>query len=231
MLASAFGCFLTRVKICGVTRWEDASLACELGAHALGFNFYDRSPRAVAPAAAWDIIRRLPPFVASIGIFVNWESSTVLALAKALRLAAVQLHGDESPACATECAQYIPVIKAFRVGADFQFSQLDRYRFVSAFLFDAAPTGQSSGQFGGTGQSADWSLAREAAQSHKIILAGGLTPENVAEAIHSVRPYAVDVASGVESSPGIKDPAKLRSFFSEVSRTNKALSEPVVAGL
>ena len=205
---------MIRVKICGITRWEDAALACELGAHSLGFNFYDKSPRAIAPAAAWDIIRRLPPFVAPVGVFVNWESSTVLALAKALRLAAVQLHGDESPACANECARYIPVIKAFRVGDDFQLLQLDRYRSVSAFLFDAAPTSQSSGQFGGTGQATNWSLAREAAQTHKIILAGGLTPENVAEAIRSVRPYAVDVASGVESSPGIKDPAKLRDFFS-----------------
>ena len=155
---------------------------------------------------------------------MNWESSTVLALAKALRLAAVQLHGDESPACATECARYIPVIKAFRVGDDFQLSQVDRYKSASAFLFDAAPSAKSATQFGGTGQATNWSLAREAAQSHKIILAGGLTPENVAEAIRSVRPYAVDVASGVESSPGIKDPAKLRSFFAEIDRADDTIS-------
>lgn len=205
---------MTRVKICGITRWEDAVLACELGAHALGFNFYDKSPRAIAPAAAWDIIRRLPPFVAPVGVFVNWQSSAVLALAKSLRLAAVQLHGEESFACVSECAHYIPVIKACRVGDDFQLSRLDRYKTASAFLFDAAPPAGSATQFGGTGKTANWNIAREAAQSHKIILAGGLTPENVADAIRSVRPYAVDVASGVECSPGIKDPDKLRSFFS-----------------
>lgn len=211
---------MVRVKICGITRWDDAALACDLGASALGFNFYEKSPRAIAPAAAWNIIRRLPPFVAPVGIFVNWDSSALLALAKSLRLAAVQLHGDESPARVGECARQVSVIKAFRVDADFRLAQLLPYTSSSAFLFDAP----SSTQFGGTGQTTNWNAAREAAQSHKIILAGGLTPENVAEAIHFVRPYAVDVASGVESSPGIKDPAKLRSFFSEVSRANQALS-------
>lgn len=215
---------ISRVKICGITRWEDAALACDLGAAALGFNFYEKSPRAIAPAAAWDIIRRLPPFVAPVGVFVNWDSSAVLALAKSLRLAAVQLHGDESSSQAAECAKHIPVIKAFRVGSDFQLSQLNSCTSASAFLFDAAPAPQSAMQFGGTGQTGNWNAAREASRSRKIILAGGLTPENVAEAIRSVRPYAVDVASGVESSPAIKDPAKLRSFFSEVSRANRALS-------
>jgi phosphoribosylanthranilate isomerase len=203
-----------RVKICGITRWEDAVHACELGASALGFNFYEKSPRAIVPAAAWNIIRRLPPFVAPVGVFVNWDSSAVLALARSLRLAAVQLHGDESPARVAECAKQAAVIKAFRVGADFTLSHLAKYNSASAFLFDAA----SSAQFGGTGQITNWNAAREAARSHKIVLAGGLTPENVAEAIRSVCPYAVDVASGVESSPGIKDPAKLRSFFSSVAR-------------
>ena len=207
---------ISRVKICGIARWEDASLACELGADSLGFNFYEKSPRAVSPSAAWDIIRRLPPFVAPVGVFVNWQSPAVLALAKSLRLAAVQLHGDESSACVAECARHLPVIKAFRVGADFRLSELDRYKSASAFLIDAAPTAQKAPQFGGTGQTANWDVSREAAGSHRIILAGGLTPENVAEAIRSVRPYAVDVASGVESSPGIKDPSRLRSFFSAV---------------
>jgi len=204
---------MIRVKICGITRWEDAALACELGAHSLGFNFYEKSPRSVSPSAAWDIIRRLPPFVSPVGVFVNWQSPAVLALAKSLRLAAVQLHGDESSAAVSECARHLPVIKAFRVGAGFQLSQLALYKSASGFLFDAAPTPKEAPQFGGTGQTTDWEIARQAAGSHKIILAGGLTPENVAEAVRSVRPYAVDVASGVESSPGIKDPAKLRAFF------------------
>lgn len=211
----------TRVKICGITRWDDAALACDLGASALGFNFYEKSPRAIAPAAAWDIIRRLPPFVSPIGVFVNWDSAAVLALAKSLRLAAVQLHGDESSACVAECAKRIAVIKAFRVGPDFQLSQLASYKSASAFLFDASPSGSQTVQFGGTGQTANWEIARAASQSHRIILAGGLTPENVGESIRSVRPYAVDVASGVESSPGIKDPSKLRSFFSAVASASK----------
>jgi phosphoribosylanthranilate isomerase len=215
---------MTRIKICGITRLDDALLACDLGASALGFNFYEKSPRAISPASAWDILRRLPPFVAPVGVFVNWDSSAVLALAKSLRLAAVQLHGDESPAAVAACARQIPVIKAFRVGADFQLSRLAAGKSASAFLFDAAPSGMQPAQFGGTGQITNWNAAREAAKSHKIILAGGLTPENVAEAILAVRPYAVDVASGVESSPGIKDTAKLRSFFSEVSRASRALS-------
>jgi phosphoribosylanthranilate isomerase len=210
---------LVRVKICGITRWEDAVFACELGAQALGFNFYEKSARAITPAAAWNTIRRLPPFVAPVGVFVNWESSAVLALARSLRLAAVQLHGDESPARVAECAKQAAVIKAFRVGADFTLSHLAKYNSASAFLFDAA----SSAQFGGTGQTTDWNAARAAARSHKIILAGGLTSENAYDAILAVRPYAVDVASGVESSPGIKDPAKLRAFFAEVTRANRAL--------
>lgn len=213
---------ITRVKICGITRWEDAALACELGAHALGFNFYEKSPRAIAPAAAWHIIRRLPPFVAPIGVFVNWQSSAVLALAKSLRLAAVQLHGDESSTCASECAHYIPVIRAFRVGAYFNLSQMDRYKSASAFLLDGAPSGESAVRFGGSGQTANWEIAREAARSHKIILAGGLTPENVAEGIRSVRPYAVDVASGVESAPGIKDPGKLRKFLAAIAANGES---------
>lgn len=212
---------MTRVKICGVTRWEDAALACELGAHALGFNFYERSPRAISPAAAWDIIRRLPPFVAPIGVFVNWQSSAVLALAKSLRLAAVQLHGEESSACVSECAHYTPAIKAFRVGGDFELSQLERYKSATAFLFDGAALGESARPFGGSGQTADWEIARQAARSHKIILAGGLTPDNAGEAIRLVQPYAVDVASGVESSAGIKDPGKLRAFFAAVAAAGK----------
>jgi phosphoribosylanthranilate isomerase len=215
---------MTRIKICGITRLDDALLACDLGASALGFNFYEKSPRAISPASAWDVLRRLPLFVSPVGVFVNWDSSAVLALAKSLRLAAVQLHGDESPAAVAACARQIPVIKAFRVGADFRLSRLAACKSASAFLFDAAPSSMQPAQFGGTGQTTNWNAAREAAQSYKIILAGGLTSENVYDAILALRPYAVDVASGVESSPGIKDPGKLRSFFSEVSRANRALS-------
>ncbi len=208
---------MVRVKICGVTNWQDARAACEAGAHALGFNFYEKSPRAVSPAESWKIIHRLPPFVAPVGIFVNWTSRAVLSLADALGLAAVQLHGDETPREVAACARRMPVIKAFRVGPDFQRSQLARYRAACAFLLDAA----RAGQYGGTGQTADWAAARKAARSGFIILSGGLTPENVAEAIRRVRPHAVDVASGVESRPGKKDPGKLRAFLAEVERASR----------
>jgi phosphoribosylanthranilate isomerase len=141
-------------------------------------------------------------------------------LARAVDLDTVQLHGDETAAAAREAAKYFHVTKAIRVGKGFRFAQLRLFQSaVRAFLFDAA----QSGQFGGTGHRTDWSIARRAAKTYRIILAGGLTPENVAEAILYVRPYAVDVASGVESRPGKKDRAKLRAFFAEVSRANRQL--------
>jgi phosphoribosylanthranilate isomerase len=212
---------MVRVKICGITNWTDARAACGFGAHALGFNFFEKSPRVIAPAAAWDIIRRLPPMVAPIGIFVNWTPDTVIALAESLRLAAAQLHGDEPPSVAAAVARHLTVIKGVRVGRRFSLAALARFRAASAFLLDAAQTGQ----YGGTGQDTDWPVAREAAKSRLIILAGGLQPENVAGAIRYVRPYAVDVASGVESRPGKKDHGKMREFFREVERVNRELAE------
>jgi phosphoribosylanthranilate isomerase len=212
---------MVRVKICGVTKPEDAKLCAELGAHAIGLNFYESSPRCITPFAASEIIRRLPPFVAPVGVFVNWAQAPIVALSKALRLSAAQLHGDEPPQIVDAVARRLPVIKALRLGqgtaANPDFS---RYRSASAFLLDSA----LSGQYGGSGTTGNWHLARTAAQTQRIILAGGLTPENVAEAIRIVRPYAVDVASGVEQRPGKKDPAKLRAFFDEVHRASREIS-------
>jgi phosphoribosylanthranilate isomerase len=209
-----------RVKICGITRLEDARLAIELGADALGFNFYEKSPRCLAPAEAWKILRKLPALVATVGVFVNWDSVSVIALAKSLRLSAVQLHGDESAATTAECARHFPVIKAFRTELKFQFTQFQAHDAAASFLLDAATSETKSKNYGGTGRLADWKIAKRAASKFPILLAGGLTPENIAEAILTVRSYAVDVASGVESSPGKKDPAKLRAFFAEVARAN-----------
>jgi len=211
---------MVRVKICGITKPEDAKLAVELGAHAIGLNFYDDSPRCITPFAAAELIRRLPPFVAPVGVFVNWDEAPVVALCKALGLIAAQLHGDESPQVVEGVARRLPVIKALRLGQGSAEPDFSRYRCASAFLLDAAV----SGHYGGTGTTGNWHLARTAAQSHRIILAGGLTPENVGEAIRIVRPYAVDVASGVESRPGKKDPAKLRAFFEEVARASREIS-------
>ena len=209
---------MVSVKICGITNSADARAACNLGAGALGFNFYERSSRVISPANAWRIISRLPETVESVGVFVNWSAGAVVALGRALSLDAVQLHGDEAPGVVRQCTRYFRVTKAFRVGGRFPLRSLRRYGGASAFLFDAAV---GTGQYGGTGKGADWSVARRAAKSHRIILAGGLTPENVAEAIRFVRPYAVDVASGVESRPGRKDPARLRALFKAVEAAQR----------
>ncbi|MBZ5660448.1 MAG: phosphoribosylanthranilate isomerase [Acidobacteriia bacterium] len=202
----------TRVKICGITAWDDARLSIDLGASALGFNFYPPSPRAITPADAWKIIRRLPPFVEAVGVFVNWPPVVVEALARALRLTAVQLHGAESLEEVAELARTRRVIKAVQVRRGFRVASLARYRAADGILLD----GFARGLHGGTGRTLDWNLARAAGRYGKIILAGGLTPENIAEAIRVADPYAVDLASGVEARPGRKDPGKLRALFAAV---------------
>jgi phosphoribosylanthranilate isomerase len=202
----------TRVKICGITTWDDARLSVDLGASALGFNFYPPSPRAISPADAWKIIRRLPPFVEAVGVFVNWPPLVVDALARALRLHTVQLHGSETPEEVAALASVHRVIKAVKVGRGFRPAGIARFRRADAILLD----GFARGLHGGTGRTLDWKLARVARRYGRIILAGGLTPENVAEAIRVAKPYAVDVASGVEVRPGRTDPARLRALFAAV---------------
>jgi phosphoribosylanthranilate isomerase len=209
----------TRVKICGITNWNDARLSVDLGASALGFNFYPPSPRAISPADAWNIIRRLPPFVEAVGVFVDWPVLVVDALARALRLNTVQLHGGESPEEIASLARTHRVIKAIQVRPGFRSSGLSRYRHADGILLD----GFVRRLHGGTGRTVDWNLACAARRYGRIILAGGLTPENIAEAIRIARPYAVDVASGVEARPGRKDHARLRALFAAVD----ALRHPV----
>jgi phosphoribosylanthranilate isomerase len=202
----------TRVKICGITTWGDARLSIDLGASALGFNFYPPSPRAISPADAWSIIRRLPPFVEAVGVFVNWPPLVIDALARALRLGSVQLHGTESPLEVSELARKHRVIKAFQVKPGFRAASIARYGLADAILLD----GFARGLRGGTGRTLDWKLAESAGRYGRIILAGGLTPGNIAEAIRVAQPYAVDVASGVEARPGRKDPVKLRALFQAI---------------
>ena len=204
---------VTRVKICGITTWNDARLAVDVGASALGFNFYPPSPRAIRPANAWTSIRRLPPFVEAVGVFVNWPPLVVDALARALHLHTVQLHGEESPEEVSALGQWRRVIKAVRVGRGFRPANLSRYRRADGILLD----GFARGLHGGTGRTLDWNLARAARRYGRIILAGGLTPENIAEAIRVAQPYAMDIASGVEARPGRKDPARLRDLFAAVN--------------
>jgi len=204
---------MTRVKICGITNWADAKVCVDAGASALGFNFYAPSSRSVSPAAAWEIIRRLPPFVEAVGVFVNWQPEAVSSLARALRLHGVQLHGDESAGDVKTLAAFTTVIKAVQVKRGFWPESLKKFSAASAILLD----GFRQGLHGGTGATVDWILAAEAAAHATIILAGGLTPQNVAEAISVARPYAVDVASGVEARPGKKDARLVRSFMSAVT--------------
>ncbi len=202
---------MIRIKICGITNLEDALLAADLGAHALGFIFYPKSPRKVAPEAAREIIRRLPPFVVSVGVFVDEDAAMVRDLAASLGLDWVQLHGQESPDYCRSLGRR--VIKGCRVQDESSLAGLAPYQgAVQAFLLDTYKKGQA----GGTGESFDWRLAREARKYGPIILAGGLTPENIGRAISEAQPQAVDVASGVEAAPGKKDPEKLRAFFAAI---------------
>jgi phosphoribosylanthranilate isomerase len=199
---------IVRIKICGVTRLEDALLAARLGVDALGFNFWPRSRRHVTPAAARQIIARLPPFVTPVGVFVNQSEGEMRAVAAETGIQVFQLHGDEPPELCSRLP--LPVVKAIPVDQVATLSKLLSYE-VQAFLLDTPSRG-----YGGTGRPFDWSLAEGVSEVAPVILAGGLTPENVAEAVRAVRPWAVDVASGVESFPGVKDADRMLRFVTAV---------------
>ena len=203
---------MVRVKICGITNLEDALLAADLGAQALGFIFYSKSPRSIKPEAARDIISSLPPLVLSIGVFVDEEAGVVREVAATVGLDWVQLHGQESSEYCRALKRR--VIKGFRVQDESSLAVLPDYRdAVQALLLDTYRPGTP----GGTGETFDWELARRAQDYGPIILAGGLTAANISQAITVAQPAAVDVASGVEAGPGVKDPEKLRAFFAAVS--------------
>ncbi len=199
-------------------------MACQSGADAIGLNFYSNSPRSVSVGKAIEIREHIPKHVQVFGVFVNADPAGIIEVLRAVRLDALQLHGDEPSAVVAQLADIAPVYKALRVGADFSAAALERYPDASGFLFDAAE--RAPGQYGGTGRLADWGVAQQAARGHRIILAGGLTAENVAAAILQVRPYGVDVASGVESTPGAKDHAQLVEFVREARRADRELNVP-----
>lgn len=198
------------VKICGITNDEDARVAVEAGADALGFIMYRKSPRYVDVAMVKRIIAALPPFVVPVGVFVNEEAKVVREVMDTCGFGLAQLHGDEP---ATYCQDLgRPVMKAIRLkdrGTFLALAEFHGRANVRGFVIDAF----SDHAYGGTGQTVDWSLAAEVARSSAVLLAGGLTPENVADAVRQVRPYGVDVSSGVEASPGKKDHAKVRAFI------------------
>src|SRR2546423_3137798 len=202
---------MTRVKICGITEFDDARDAALLGASAIGFNFYEKSPRYIEPTRAAKIIEHLPPFVTIVGVFVNHPDPQNLEdFALSLGLHAVQLHGNETP---DYCAmiQRVKVIKVFRVDSNFRVDTL-RNHGSGTFLLDACSPG--------AGKPFQWDLAFGANAFGSIVLAGGLTPENVEHAITMLHPFGVDVASGVESKPGKKDYEKMRRFIEAVQRAD-----------
>ena len=196
-----------RVKICGITRLQDLHAACEAGADALGFVFYEKSPRHLTIAAAAALVRELPPFVQAVGLFVNAEPAFIESVLQDVPLDLLQFHGDETPA---DCARFgRPFIKAVRVNRDTDLLKCAAdFDAARGLLLDAFVPGVP----GGTGERFDWSLI-PVNLPKPVILSGGLTPDNVAEAVRTVRPWAVDVSSGVEAAKGIKDAHKIAQFI------------------
>jgi phosphoribosylanthranilate isomerase len=196
-----------KVKICGITNVPDALAAAEAGADALGLMFYERSPRQVSIRQAAEIVRELPPFIIKVGVFVNAEEDTVMRAIADCGLNMLQFHGEESP---EYCAQFgLMSIKAFRIRDADSLKALQEYP-TEAWLLDAFV----ADKLGGTGEKFNWDLAIEAKKlGRRIFLAGGLTPSNVADAVRKVHPWAVDVSSGVEASPGKKDHAMVKEFI------------------
>jgi phosphoribosylanthranilate isomerase len=206
---------MTRVKICGITNVEDAMLAVQFGADALGFNFYERSPRYIDPNDARPIASELPEQIIKVGVFVNASIEKMVDVAQSVGLDFLQLHGDETG----EKVELVKrksrkgIIKAFRVSNGFSSNVVSDFD-ADAILLDA----YSRDAYGGTGSIFDWELARSLSVSRSVYLAGGLDKENVADAIKIVRPFAVDVASGVEVQPGKKDPMKLEAFITNAKK-------------
>lgn len=207
-----------RVKICGTTRLVDAEMACQLGVDALGFIFYKRSPRCIDATDASFIINQLPPLVDRVGVFVN-SSLRELELAVRAGLSIIQLHGDESPEDCKLIQREFPhcrIIKAFRVGAESSGEMIVPYDdYVACYLLDTYVKGAK----GGTGESFDWSIIENLKLQKPYLLAGGLSPENIEEAIQQVRPFGLDVNSGVEVTPGVKDHHRLQQLMQLVAQS------------
>jgi phosphoribosylanthranilate isomerase len=206
-----------KVKICGITNLDDALAAVEYGADALGFVFYPKSPRFVSTDNVSKITAQLPPFVITVGVFVNEKPKKIKEIMTSANLKALQLQGDETP---QDCSIWTPTIKAFRVKDFIDLDPLAHYQGISAYLLDTyAPS-----SYGGTGQIFNWDIALEAKRFGKIILAGGLTPDNVEKAVSWVKPYAVDVSSGVEAEKGKKNLLKVKEFIERAKAASRLIS-------
>jgi len=199
-----------QVKICGITNINDALLSCELGANALGFIFYEKSKRYISYVQATEIIRQLPPFVMKVGIFVNPLIHEINEAALSIGLNAVQLHGDETPSYIEQIN--LPVIKGFRINNEFDYRQMEDYKNCT-FLLDS----YSPDNLGGTGMTFDWTMIPMKFRE-KIILAGGISSDNIEFIFKHIQPKAIDLSSSLESSPGKKDPNKLKEFFNKVNK-------------
>jgi phosphoribosylanthranilate isomerase len=203
---------MTLVKICGITNLDDALAAVEAGADALGFNFYQPSPRYITPEHAGEIVEQLPDLLLTVGVFVNEDPDAVLSIAAEAGLQALQLHGDESPEYCRELAATHYVIKAFAVSDSFDVQTAQAYE-VEAIMLDT----KHNNLRGGTGRVFDWSVAQQAASTMpKLFLAGGLSPENVENAVKIVHPFAVDACSALEDAPGKKNHERMRVFVNRV---------------
>ena len=200
---------MVKVKICGITRWEDAKLAVDLGATSLGFVFWGKSPRFVTPSVVQTIVRRLPSNIATVGVFVDMPLQEIEQIVEHVQLSAVQLYGEQpiSSFASLRCR----LIKAIGVEGEGCIKEIDSIPNSVTLLLDA----HDPVKVGGTGRAIDWAVAATVAKSRQIFLAGGLNSDNVREAVRKVKPYGIDVSSGVERVPGEKDPNALRAFFRE----------------
>ena len=215
MYSAAGSDLMTKIKICGITNLEDAKAAIDFGADALGFVFFRESPRAISPQKAASIIAKLPAFTTTVGVFVDKPGDEIQKIVNETGIDVIQLHGDEPP---ESCRLLRRVIKGIRVKSLESLEPLKSYQdLVSAFLLDTFAPHMP----GGTGQVFNWDIAIEAKNFGRIILAGGLTPENISEAIRRVNPYAVDVSSGVELVKGKKDHQKMRLFIERARSASK----------
>ncbi|HUU49790.1 MAG TPA: phosphoribosylanthranilate isomerase [Nitrospinota bacterium] len=209
---------MVKIKICGITNLEDALFAAECGADALGFVQYKKSPRYIEKKRAKEIIEKLPPFIKTVGVFVNSDLNVILETASNCSFDLVQLHGDEDLKFCKEIKKKIRLIKAFRIKNRDSIKDISKFSsLVNTFLIDT----HLEGKYGGTGICFDWSIVREAKKYGNIILAGGLNRENISLVLRNIKPYGVDVSSGVEISPGVKDKKKVEAFIKTIKEMER----------